>query len=123
VISAQVFSDAEEPVIENYLKTTSDICYGLSPRDVKKFSFQYAVALKKNIPEVWKDKEKADPALFTNFLKRYKTLSLRKSQAATIVQLPVSTTLTLLLCFDNSKAVLDYLLVDRATYGTWMKRV
>jgi hypothetical protein len=44
-------------------------------------------------------------------LKIYKTLYLRKSRATTIVQLPVSTTLTLMLCFDNSKAVLDHLLV------------
>jgi hypothetical protein len=61
VISAQVFSDAEEPDLENYLKTASDICYGLSPRDVRKFAFQYAVALTKGIPEVWKDKEISGP--------------------------------------------------------------
>jgi hypothetical protein len=54
-----VFSDAEES--ENYLKTASDICYGLSPRDVRKFAFEYAVVLKKKIPEGWKDKEISDP--------------------------------------------------------------
>jgi hypothetical protein len=71
VISAQVFSDAEESDLENYLKTASDIYCGSSPRDVRKLVFQYAVALKKNIPEVWKDKEISDPKLFTDFLKRH----------------------------------------------------
>ena len=84
MVFAQVFSDAEESYLENYLKTASGIYYGLSPRDVRKFAFEYAVALKENIPEVWKDKEISGPEWFTNFLKRYKTLSLRKSQEATI---------------------------------------
>jgi hypothetical protein len=39
-----VFSDAEEPDLKNYLKTASDIYYGSSPRDVRKFAFEYAVA-------------------------------------------------------------------------------
>ena len=106
-IFVQVFNVAEES--ENYLKTASDIYYGLSPRDVRKFEFEYAVALKKKIPEGWKDKEITDPEMFTKFLKRHKTLSLRKQQAS--VELPVSTRLTLMLCFDNLKAVLDRLRV------------
>jgi hypothetical protein len=83
-IFVQVFSDAEKSDLENYLKTASDICYGLSPRDGRKFAFQYAVALKKKIPEVWKDKEIAGREWFTEFLKRQQTHSLRKPQATSI---------------------------------------
>jgi hypothetical protein len=110
-IFVQVFSDAEESDLENYLKTASDICYGLSPRNVRKFAFDYAVALKKNIPAGWKDKELAGPEWFTKFLKRHKTLSLRKSQATSISRASSFNKTNVNAFFDNLKAVLDRLRV------------
>jgi hypothetical protein len=93
------------------LKTASYIYNGSFPRDVRKFAFENAVALKKNIPEVWKDKEISGPKWFTNFLKRHKTFLCANLRQQPLVKLPVSTTLTLMLCFDNLKALLDHLLV------------
>ena len=73
-----MFSDAEEENLENYLKRASDIYYGLSAREVRKFAFEYAVALNIKFPERWKDMQMAGAEWFTKFLKRHNTLSLRK---------------------------------------------
>jgi hypothetical protein len=45
-----VFSDAEEENLENYLKRASNIYYGLSAREVRKFAFDHAKALNINFP-------------------------------------------------------------------------
>jgi hypothetical protein len=59
----------------------SDIYYGLSAREVRKFSFQQATALNINILEGWRDTKLAGREWFAEFLKRLKTDSLRKPEA------------------------------------------
>jgi hypothetical protein len=61
-----------------------DIYYGLSAREVRKFSFEYAMALNTNILEGWRDRKMAGTEWFAKFLKRHKTDSLHKSEATDI---------------------------------------
>lgn len=56
----------------------ADIYYR-SPREVKKFTFQYAKALKRNMPKSWHDNEVADADWFTLF-KRHKNLSIKNQR-------------------------------------------
>ena len=102
-----MLNDAEESDLENYLNTESHVYYGLSPRDVRKFAFEYALALKKKITEGCKDKEISGPECFANFCIGMRPI--RWQQVS--VELPVSTRLTLILFSDNLKAVLDRLRV------------
>jgi hypothetical protein len=51
----------------------SDIYDGLSAREVRKFSFEYAMALNINILEGWRDTKMAGTECFEKFLKRRKT--------------------------------------------------
>jgi hypothetical protein len=74
----QVFSDPEEQNLENYLKKASNTYYGLFARGVLKFAVEYAITLNKTIPESWGDVKAADTEWFPKFLKRHKSLSLRK---------------------------------------------
>jgi hypothetical protein len=46
-LSAQGFTDAEEVNLEDYFKWTSNIYYGFSVREVRKFAFQYTVVSNK----------------------------------------------------------------------------
>jgi hypothetical protein len=66
------------------LKRASDIYYGLSAREVTKFAVECAVPLNIEFPQRWKDMKMAGAEWFTKFLKRQKTLSLRKPEAASI---------------------------------------
>jgi hypothetical protein len=61
-----------------------DIYYGLSAREVRNFSFEYAMALNINILEGWRDTKMTDTEWFAKFLKRRKTDSLRKPEATSI---------------------------------------
>jgi hypothetical protein len=79
-----VFSGAEEENSENCLKRASDIYYGLSTREVRKFAFECAVELNMKFPQRWKDMKMAGAEWFTKLLKRHKTLSLRKPEATSV---------------------------------------
>jgi hypothetical protein len=59
----------------------SDISYGLSAREVKKFAFDYAVALNIKMPKSWRDMKIAGTEWFTKFLGKQVTHSLRKTEA------------------------------------------
>jgi hypothetical protein len=61
-----------------------DIYYGLSAREVRMFSFEYAMALYINILEGWRDTKMAGTEWFAKSLKRQKTDSLRKPEATSI---------------------------------------
>jgi hypothetical protein len=58
-----------------------DIYYSLSARGVRKFSFEYAMALNINILEGWRGTKMAGTEWFAKFLKRHKTDPLRKPEA------------------------------------------
>jgi hypothetical protein len=62
----------------------SDIYYGLSATEVRKFSFQYAMDLNINILEGWRDTKMAGTEWFAKFLKRHKTDLLRKPEATSV---------------------------------------
>jgi hypothetical protein len=79
-----VFGDTEKENLENCFKRASDIYCALSAREVRKFAFECAVALNIQFPQRWKDMKMAGAEWFTKSLKRHKTLSLRKPEAASI---------------------------------------
>jgi hypothetical protein len=62
----------------------SDIYYGLSAREVRKFSLEYAMASNINILEGWRDTKVAGREWFAKFLKKRKTDSLHKPEATSI---------------------------------------
>lgn len=71
-------------MLEQYLMKASDIYFGLSPKEVKRFAYTYAIACKINIPESWTEHEMAGSDWFSAFLKRHPRLSIRSPQATSI---------------------------------------
>jgi hypothetical protein len=103
VIYFQVFNDAKE----DYLKKASDIYYGLSAREVRKFAFEYAIALNKMFPEGWSDMKMAGTEWSTKFLKRHRSLSQRKAEATSIARASSFSKTNVNAYFDNLKEVFD----------------
>lgn len=79
-----IFTKEQETELAEYLKRASDIYYGLTPKELRKFAFQYATANNLQVPTSWTDNKMAGPDWYTSFIKRNSTLSLRTPQATSL---------------------------------------
>lgn len=82
----RVFSVDLEVELAEYLKTSANIFYGLSPKEVRSLAYKYAVANKLKFPEKWHEFEMAGADWFTDFLKRNSTLSIRTPESTSIAR-------------------------------------
>ncbi|XP_046385714.1 uncharacterized protein LOC124155713 [Ischnura elegans] len=80
-----VFEPIHEKLLVENLQKASDICFGLSPKEVRQFAYTYAVACNRRIPQSWIDTGMAGPDWLASFLKRHSTLSIRSPQATSSV--------------------------------------
>lgn len=64
----------------------SDIYYGLSPREIRKFACEYAIALQIQVPAPWMKNKLAGEDWFTSFMKRHKKLSIRTPEATSLAR-------------------------------------
>ncbi|XP_063216749.1 uncharacterized protein LOC134542016 [Bacillus rossius redtenbacheri] len=105
----QVFTNEQENEFADYLKKAADIYYGLSPKEVRKFAFEYAVRLKVRFPSSWADCEMAGADWFSAFLKRHPTLSIRTPEATSLSRATCFNRTNVKAFFDNLKDVMDRL--------------
>ena len=82
----RVFSDEEETILQNYIIRSSNLYYGLSPREVRKLAYQLAVEYHKEFPLTWNENQLAGPDWFAGFLKRHHSLSLQTPQATSLAR-------------------------------------
>uniref|UniRef100_A0A3B4Y8V3 HTH CENPB-type domain-containing protein n=1 Tax=Seriola lalandi dorsalis TaxID=1841481 RepID=A0A3B4Y8V3_SERLL len=82
-----VFSEEQESQLAEYIMTASDIYFGLSPVEVHKLAYTYAVH--HDIPACtnWAEKEIAGADWFSGFLKRHPSLSIRPLEATSFLPL------------------------------------
>lgn len=101
----KIFSTSEENELETYLHKASNIYYGLSPKELRKFAFQYATALKKKNPDSWAANQQAGPDWFSNFLKRHYSLPIGTPEATSLARASGFNQASCKLFFDNLKKV------------------
>ena len=82
----QVFNKEDEIVLADYLHSSADIYFGLSPIDVRKLAYLVAKKLNLKIPSSWTEKLAAGPDWFASFLKRHPTLAIRKLEATSLAR-------------------------------------
>lgn len=80
----QVFSDTQLDELVSYIKHCSKIYFGLSPKEVRRFAYDCAVAFDVAVPESWRRDNAAGEDWFTSFLKKHPTLSIRTPEATSI---------------------------------------
>lgn len=73
----QIFPDAEEQCLCNYILECSKMCYGKSTKSVRALAYELAVANSKTIPESWRTNKLAGVDWLSLFMKRHPTLSIR----------------------------------------------
>ncbi|XP_018364046.1 PREDICTED: uncharacterized protein LOC108761788, partial [Trachymyrmex cornetzi] len=69
--------------LEDYLKITSKMCHGLSYKQTRNLAFQYAETLSVT-PDKWKSNKEASIDWLQGFMKRHKSLTIRKPEATSL---------------------------------------
>ena len=82
----QVLEPEQENLLVEYLKKASEIYFGLTPKQVRRFAYTYAVACNRKIPPSWADREIAGVDWFSCFMKRNKSLSIRSAQSTSLAR-------------------------------------
>ena len=103
---SRVFTDDIEHTIEEYLLRAAEIYYGLTPKEVRRMVYTYAITLGVKVPQPWCDTEMAGPDWFSGFLKRHPTLSIRKPQATSLARATAFNETTVKEFFDNLQGVM-----------------
>ncbi|XP_039282445.1 uncharacterized protein LOC120350969 [Nilaparvata lugens] len=109
-----VFEPNQEKLLVEYLLKASDIYFGLSPKEVRRFAYTYAVACGRKIPQSWTDNGMAGPDWLTLFLKRNRTLSIRAPQATSLARATSFNRTNVSAFFDNLTTAINRLKVGPA---------
>lgn len=82
----QVFTPREEVELEEYMKVSSKMFYGLTYRCARTLAFEYASKINKNYPQTWNEKKMAGVEWMRSFMKRHPRLSYRKPENTSIAR-------------------------------------
>ena len=103
----QTFTKCQEDELVNYLQTAAKMYHGLSPKEVRKLAFQYAMKNDIICPRSWKVAEFAGADWFTAFIKRNTTLSIRTPEATSLSRATSFNRTNVANFFKNLAEVLD----------------
>lgn len=80
----KVFNEEQEQGLKDYLLKTSDIYYGLTPKNVRTLAYDCAIKFGITFPISWNSNKMAGKDWLTGFLKRSTELSIRKPEATSL---------------------------------------
>nr|CAH7738859.1 unnamed protein product [Callosobruchus chinensis] len=103
----QVFSDEKEAVLVSYLIKSSQIYYGLTPKDVRILAFNCALKFNIAMPQSWLKNKEAGVDWLTAFLKRKQSLSVRSPEATSMSRATSFNRTNVDLFFANLADVMD----------------
>lgn len=97
----QVFSVDMEQNLANYLKTCSQMFYGLTPRQVRVLAFELGSMNNLNMPDTWTERKMAGKEWLHHFLLRNPQLSIRQPEATSLARASSFNRTNIAKFFDN----------------------
>jgi len=82
----RIFTEEEEALLTEYLKKSCLMFFGLTPEEVRKLAYEFALKNNKDIPLNWHEKSRARLDWFQGFMKRHREISLRHPESTSIAR-------------------------------------
>lgn len=105
--SRQVFSDAEEISLAQYMIQCSKMCYGKSTKDLRELAYEMAIINKNKMPETWETNKKAGIDWMQGFFKRHPNISVRQPEGCSLSRATAFNQHNVSMFFQNVKSALD----------------
>ncbi|XP_018308648.1 uncharacterized protein [Mycetomoellerius zeteki] len=109
--SRQILNDTEEIALVEYIKKVADIYYGVTPKEVRKLAYQFAIKNGSKVPASWNENKMAGEDWYRCFLKRNDNLPIRSPQATNLSRVMSFNEHNVNLFFTNLKTVCNRLKV------------
>ncbi|KAB0795832.1 hypothetical protein PPYR_09893, partial [Photinus pyralis] len=103
----RVFDEEREKQLVQYCKTSVDLYFGLTTKDLRKLVFQFATMNNLKFPEKWKESELASEDWLIAFMRRNPSLTLRTPQATSLNRAMNFNKVNVGKFFDNLASVMD----------------
>lgn len=97
----RIFTSSDEDNLVQYITRCNDINFGLSQKQARKLTYQYAVTTKIKVPPSWKKNMIAGEDWFRSFMKRHGTLNIGISETRDSAQATSFNHTTVEFFFDN----------------------
>ena len=102
----QVFSDNTEKDLVGYSVEAAKMFFGLSPKEVRKLAYQYAISLSLDVPGNWSKQLSAGEDWFSGFMRRHRSeVSVRTPEATSLSIASSFNRINVDLFFDNLESV------------------
>lgn len=86
-VNKTVLSIEMEENLSIYILRASEIYHGLSPRDVRRLAYEFAIANNVKVPGSWTRVKQAGSDWLRSFLKRHSTISIRQPEATSLARM------------------------------------
>ena len=103
---SQIIPAALEENLSNYLKDCSIRNHGLSTIETRDVAYSFVVANKIAVPNNWNEKERAFEDWLTGFMKRNKSISIRKAEATSQARAAGCNKPVVMQFYDNLSALM-----------------
>ncbi|XP_052749770.1 uncharacterized protein LOC128200420 [Galleria mellonella] len=80
----KIFTADQEKSLSDYLLMVAQMFYGLGPKDVRRLAYDCAIKFAITVPDSWQKNKMAGKDWMTAFLKRNRSLSIRKPEATSL---------------------------------------
>ncbi|XP_071648084.1 uncharacterized protein [Temnothorax longispinosus] len=81
-----IMDSKSESTLVEYLAYCNEMHFGLSTKEIRGLAFDFAKKLNLKVPASWEAARMAGEDWLTNFLKRHRTLSIRKPEATSLAR-------------------------------------
>lgn len=103
----KVFTSEQEKQLCDYCEASAKLYFGISPKDLRKLSYQFAKQNKCKFSEGWENTQMASEDWLTAFLKRNPNLSIRTPESTSLSRAMNFNRENVNTFFDNLADVLD----------------
>jgi len=102
----QVFTANMEELLVDYVKKATQICYGLTSKNIRELAFKLAQSNSLKMPPSWMNERIAVDS-FAGFMNRHPTLSVRKPEPISLARMTNFNRANVNLFFDNLSEIMS----------------